>query len=176
MTSKESLQAAAERVKRETGHINLLVANAGMSGPMLDKLRARHSLAEFVDYAWKTPMEEFSEVYNMNCTATYYTILGKRLPAAQSFIYRSDWFSRTTAFLNLLDEGNKRGSPTKSQVIATASTASFLRNPRAGFAYCSSKAGVVSMLKSFATFCVPFGIRFNVIAAGRRSSPHALVR
>ncbi|KAA8642770.1 hypothetical protein EYZ11_002948 [Aspergillus tanneri] len=145
VTSKESLQAAAARVQQETGYINLLIANAGMSGPMLDKLRARHSLAEFVDYAWKTPMEEFSEVYNMNCTATYYTIL---------------------AFLNLLDAGNQRGSPTKSQVIATASTASFLRNPRAGFAYLSSKAGVVSMLKSFSTFCVPFGIRFNIIAAG----------
>lgn len=84
VTSKESLQAAAEQVKNETGHVNLLVANAGMSGPMLDKLRARHSLAEFVDYAWKTPMDEFSQVYNMNCSATFYTILGESPPSAQS--------------------------------------------------------------------------------------------
>ncbi|KAE7996944.1 hypothetical protein FH972_001620 [Carpinus fangiana] len=145
VTSKESLEAAAQKVKQETGYINLLVANAGITGPMLDKLKPRHTVAEFVKYVSQVPMQDFTEVYNMNCTATFYTVI---------------------AFLNLLDEGNNRGSLVKSQVIATASTASFLRNPRAGFAYCSSKAALVGMIKSFATFCVPFGIRFNVIAAG----------
>ena len=117
---------------------------------MLEKLKPRHSLQEFVDYAWKTPMAEFNDVYGLNCTAVYYTIL---------------------AFLDLLDEGNKKGNFAKSQVIATASTASFLRNPRAGFAYCSSKAGLISMMKCFSTFMVPFGIRFNAIAAGCMLSP-----
>lgn len=92
-------------------------------------------------------MEDFNAVYGLNCTALYYTVL---------------------AFLELLDEGNKRKNyqGCKSQVIATASTASFLRNPRAGFAYLSSKAAVISLIKCFSTFCVPWGIRFNAIAAG----------
>lgn len=113
---------------------------------MLKDLKPRHTLSEFVDFAWKTPMHEFTDTYALNCTASYYTVL---------------------AFLELLDEGNKsRYQGGKSQVIATASTASFLRDPRAGYAYLSSKAAVISLIKALSTFCVPWGIRFNAIAAG----------
>lgn len=92
-------------------------------------------------------MPEFDEVYSLNCTAVYYTIL---------------------AFLELLDEGNKRRKPgdVKSQVVATASMVAFQRDPRYGFAYCSSKAALISMIKCFATYGVTWGIRFNAIAAG----------
>jgi len=142
-----ALKAMAERVKAEVGYINLLVANAGKSGPMLETLKPRYTLSDFVNLAWSSPMADFNDVYGLNCTALYYTVI---------------------AFLELLDAGNKSGQYAggKSQVIATASTASFLRNPRAGYAYLSSKAAVISLIKSFSTFCVPWGIRFNAIAAG----------
>ncbi|OAK94568.1 NAD(P)-binding protein [Phaeosphaeriaceae sp. SRC1lsM3a] len=147
VTKQDDLKGMAETIKREVGYLNLLVANAGMSGPMLETLKPRHTLADFVEHAWASSMQDFNAVYELNCTAVYYTIL---------------------AFLELLDEGNNKKTygGGKSQVIATASTASFLRHPRAGFAYCSSKAGVVSMMKAFSTFCVPWGIRFNTLAAG----------
>lgn len=135
----------ADHIKQDAGFINLLVTNAGMTGPGLETLKTRHTLADFVAHAWESPMEDFSAVYNLNCTALYYTVL---------------------AFLELLDEGNKKKSYLRSQVIATASTASFLRNPRAGYAYLSSKAAVISLIKCFSTFCIPWGIRFNAIAAG----------
>lgn len=149
VTSQNDLQRIADTVRNEVGYINLLVANAGMSGPGLETLKPRHTLEDFVQHAWSSSMSEFNAVYDLNCTAVYYTVL---------------------AFLELLDEGNKKKTYEggKSQVIATASTASFLRHPRAGFAYLSSKAGVVSMMKAFATFCVPWGIRFNAVAAGRK--------
>lgn len=147
VTSKESLKNVADRVRREVGYVNLVIANAGKTGPGLETLKQRHTLAEFVEHAWNTSMDEFTDVYNLNCSALYYTVL---------------------AFLELLDEGNKRRTYHRSQVIATASTASFLRNPRAGYAYTSSKAAVISLIKSMSTFCVPWGIRFNAIAAGRK--------
>jgi NAD(P)-dependent dehydrogenase (short-subunit alcohol dehydrogenase family) len=136
----------ASRVRSESGHINLLICNAGMSGPTLEALKPRYTLADFVNYAWGSSMEDFNATYNLNCTAVFYTVL---------------------AFLELLDEGNKKKNYLKSQVIATASTASFLRVPRAGYAYTSSKTAVISLIKSLSTFCVPWGIRFNAIAAGR---------
>ena len=146
ITSQSDLESIRSHIKNEVGYINVLIANAGATGPMLKDLKPRHTLSEFVDLAWKTPMHEFTDTYALNCTASYYTVL---------------------AFLGLLDEGNKsRYQGGKSQVIATASTASFLRDPRAGYAYLSSKAAVISLIKSFATFCVPWGIRFNAIAAG----------
>jgi NAD(P)-dependent dehydrogenase (short-subunit alcohol dehydrogenase family) len=146
ITSQDDLKRIARQVEEDVGYVNVLIANAGMTGPMLEDLKPRHTLQDFVDHAWKTPMAEFDEVYGLNCTAMYYTIL---------------------AFMMLLDEGNSsRYQGGKSQVIATASTASFLRHPRAGYAYLSSKAAVISLIKCFSTFCVPWGIRFNAIAAG----------
>jgi NAD(P)-dependent dehydrogenase (short-subunit alcohol dehydrogenase family) len=147
ITSQDGLKAMADRVRQEVGYINLLIANAGMSGPMLESLKPRYTLQDYVKFAWATPMQEFTDTYGLNCTALYYTIL---------------------AFMELLDEGNKSSGYEggKSQVIATASTASFLRHPRAGYAYLSSKAAVISLIKAFSTFCVPWGIRFNAIAAG----------
>jgi NAD(P)-dependent dehydrogenase (short-subunit alcohol dehydrogenase family) len=152
VTKRDDLERLAEIVREDTGYVNLVVANAGMTGPGLQQLKPGHTLKEFVKHAWATPMDDFSAVYELNCTATYYT---------------------TLAFLELLDEGNRRKTYVKSQVIATASCASFLRNPMAGYAYCSSKAGVVSMMKCLSTFCVPWGIRFNVIAAGCKFTPHS---
>jgi NAD(P)-dependent dehydrogenase (short-subunit alcohol dehydrogenase family) len=137
----------AKRVSQEAGYINLLVANAGMAGPGLRGIGPRATATDFVRSAWTTPMPEFDKVYNLNCTATYYTIL---------------------AFLELLDAGNKRRQPgdSPSQVVATSSMVAFQRDPRYGFAYLSSKAALVSMIKSFATFGVSWGIRFNTIAPG----------
>lgn len=146
ITSQSDLEAAASQIRNEVGYINDLITNAGKTGRMLKDLKPRHTLSDFVDHAWKMPKHEFSDTYNLNCTALYYTVL---------------------SFLELLDEGNKsRYQGGKSQVIATASTASFLRDPRAGYAYLSSKAAVISLSKCFATFCVPWGIRFNAFAAG----------
>jgi len=154
VTSQDSLKSISAIVKSEVGHINLLIANAGITGPGLSNLKPRHTLSDFVEHCWKSPINSFTEVYNLNCSATFYTII---------------------AFLELLDAGNiKRDEGKegvfniKSQVIVTASSASFLRHPRAGFAYTSSKAALVSMMKSFSTFCIPWGIRFNALAAGCR--------
>ena len=154
ITSQHSLKAIASRIRDDVGYINVLIANAGMTGPMLEDLKPRHTLSDFVEHAWKTPMADFTNVYGLNCTALYYPVL---------------------ASLELLDEGNKsRYQGGKSQVIATASTASFLRHPRAGYAYWSSKAAVISLIKCFSTFCVPWGIRFNAIAAGCLCPPDVL--
>ncbi|KAL1979272.1 hypothetical protein VTN96DRAFT_6328 [Rasamsonia emersonii] len=146
VTSQDSLKAAADVVRQEVGYINVLVANAGMAGPGLKGLPPRATVSEFVQNAWNVPMAEFNAVYGLNCTAAFYTVL---------------------AFLELLDEGNKKGNyPLKSQVIATASMAGFMRDARYGFAYSSSKAALISLIKCFATYCVPWGIRFNALAAG----------
>jgi len=142
----------ADHVRQKVGYIDLLVTNAGMSGPRLHGLNPRASAADFVRSARASPMPDFTAVYNLNCTAVYYSIL---------------------AFLTLLDAGNKRrksGTP-HPQVIATSSMVAFQRDPRYGFAYLSSKSALISMMKSFATLGVSWGIRFNSVAAGRKYFP-----
>lgn len=150
VTSKEDLSAAVSHIASKTGYINLLVANSGITGPTLGGLQQdpKPSITQFADYLWKMDANSFNQTYEVNNTAVFYTI---------------------AAFLELLDKGNKKGNVEwKSQVIATASAGAFNRVPMAGYAYGSSKAGVVHMMKQFATTLVPYDIRSNVIAPGRK--------
>lgn len=151
VTDLESLLQMAEKVKSESGYLNLLVANAGIMGPRPVKNGPNEptpSLSEYRAHALKTPMEDFTNTYNVNTTAVYYT---------------------TLAFLELLGEGNEVGNMRagiRSQVIATSSIGGFSRLRGASFAYNSSKAAVTHMMKMLATSFVPYKIRCNVLAPG----------
>jgi NAD(P)-dependent dehydrogenase (short-subunit alcohol dehydrogenase family) len=76
-------------------------------------------------------------------------------------------FTTTMAFLELLDEGNKRRAPEKpkSQVITIGSVAGLTRAVPS-FIYSASKAGVMHLTKLLGNFLVPHDIRTNVIAPG----------
>jgi NAD(P)-dependent dehydrogenase (short-subunit alcohol dehydrogenase family) len=154
ITSQESLGNAASQVEKETGHINLLVANAGIMGP---KIRppldpATCSLDDFVEHAWKTPMEEFTNTYEVNVTGVYYSVL---------------------AFLKLLNTGNaarNRFRPeVTSQIVAVSSIAGYSRLRGASFAYNSSKAALTHLMKHLSSFCGRWNIRCNTIAPGEHA-------
>ncbi|PSN70643.1 NAD(P)-binding protein [Corynespora cassiicola Philippines] len=151
VTSQQSLLQLAANVESTTGYVNLVVANAGIMGPRPLKTapnEAPPSISEYRAHALETPMEEFTDTYNVNTTGVYYT---------------------TLAFLDLLDKGNQvgnMGSDWKSQVVATSSIGGFSRLKGASFAYNSSKAAVTHMMKMLATSFVPYKIRCNVLAPG----------
>ncbi len=92
MTSKDSLEAVAKQLKDEVGFINVLIANAGISGPGFAKLNEDATLTEFRNYIWNTPMQDVNDTFAVNVTGVLYTI---------------------AAFVDLLDEGNKRGNLTQ---------------------------------------------------------------
>lgn len=78
-------------------------------------------------------------------------------------------FFSVVAFLKLLDAGNKKANVEQaSQVIATSSIGGFNRKVPGGYAYGQSKAATTLLMKQMATNLVPYGIRSNVIAPGRR--------
>ncbi|KAI9883889.1 MAG: transcriptional repressor general negative regulator of transcription subunit 4 [Watsoniomyces obsoletus] len=147
VTSQESLAAVARKVRDDVGYVNLLVANSGISGPKAAQMKDDLSLAEFQEFIWSIPMDQTTDVFNVNFSGVLYTV---------------------TAFLELLDLGNKKGNVTQqSQVITTGSIAASARSNMVGFAYNSSKAAVTLLMKTLATYCGPkYGIRFNTIAAG----------
>jgi NAD(P)-dependent dehydrogenase (short-subunit alcohol dehydrogenase family) len=155
ITSQDSLSAIAKQIEDDTGYINLLVANAGIMGP---KIRppldpAKCSLDEFVEHAWKTPMEDFTHTYEVNVTGVYYSVL---------------------AFLKLLDAGNKGNNRFRegvsSQVVGVSSIAGYSRLRGASFAYNSSKAALTHLMKHLSTWCGRWDVRCNVISPGSMSS------
>lgn len=146
MTSKEDLARAVKHIEQAQGFVNVVIANAGYSGPSLQGLRPNASLSELQDHLWNWDSAQLTNVFEVNNIGVLNT---------------------TTAFLKLLEAGNKAGNVTqKSQVIATGSAGAYNRVPVGGYAYGGSKAGLIHMMKSFATGLVPYDIRANVIAPG----------
>lgn len=107
VTSKQSLKAAVDAITAEIGYINLLICNAGVAGPQVHQspLDDEVSVEEFAQSHWKIAFEDYSQVFEVNTVAIWYTSI---------------------AFLQLLNAGNKQGNVTqKSQIIATTSIAGF---------------------------------------------------
>lgn len=146
MTDKEDLARAVKHIEQKQGFINVLIANAGYSGPNLQGLRPNASLSELQEHMLSWDSQQLTNVFEINNVGVLNTII---------------------AFLQLLEAGNKAKNVTqKSQIIATGSAGAYNRVPFGGYAYGSSKAGLIHMIKSFATGLVPHDIRANVIAPG----------
>ncbi|KZL79227.1 short-chain dehydrogenase reductase, partial [Colletotrichum incanum] len=145
ITQKNDLERAVTEVKQAHGYVNVVIANSGISGPALKDLPPNPTIAQYRDFVFGWEQKDFTETFAVNTTGVFFTV---------------------AAFLELLDEGNKRGNfKQRSQVIATSSIGAYNRQPM-GFAYGSSKAAVVHMFKQLSTVLVPFNIRANVIAPG----------
>lgn len=149
VTSKDSLKAAADRVREELGYCDVVFANSGAitanNASIISNLD-NLDLKSIQEGLWAHDMEDFTQSFHINVSAAFYTVL---------------------AFLDLLDEGNKRAVvPQKSQAIITGSVASYSRLPKAGFAYGTSKAAAVQLAKQLATLLAPHKIRVNSIAPG----------
>ncbi|KAK2591232.1 Short-chain dehydrogenase/reductase sat3 [Conoideocrella luteorostrata] len=163
VTSKESLQSAVDVVKKDTGHVNLVVANAGALGPTkrLDDTLSIEELRKsmFEDVS----MEHFTETLDVNVTGAYFTML---------------------AFLELLDAGNKKalqggfGAPSlqdgddanvpaiQSQVIFMSSVGGYSRDGLSPPAYSASKSALTHLAKHASSNLSKYEIRVNVLAPG----------
>ncbi|RCI14284.1 hypothetical protein L249_6133 [Ophiocordyceps polyrhachis-furcata BCC 54312] len=149
VTSKDALAAAAERVRNEVGYCDVVFANSGVATAMVEDVvvnTATSTVKDVQQSLWKPSMEEFTKSLHVNVTAVFYTAV---------------------AFLDLLDEGNKRAVvPQKSQVVITSSIAGYIRVVVSSFAYASSKAAVTQLGKQLASTLAPFKIRVNTLAPG----------
>lgn len=153
VSDKESLSKVVDQVRKEQGYVNLLFANAGVSGPRdrskLGELSSgKPSIKDFQKAMWEPSADDYTKALHVNCTGVYYT---------------------TIAFLDLLEAGNKKGNLAQdSQVIVTSSVAGFSRYLASSFAYSTSKAAVNHLVKMLATIFAQngFHIRANLIAPG----------
>ncbi|KAK3657564.1 hypothetical protein LTR56_002339 [Elasticomyces elasticus] len=151
-TSHDDMQRIVDQITKETGYVDVLVANAGMttfdSSPNARPMpNAQSSVAEVRDYYFNyRPAQVWNDTLETNVGAVFTTCM---------------------AFLELLDAGNKRrdkAAPT-SQIIAIGSVGGLNRFTNS-FIYNASKAAVHHLMKNLGTFFVPFDIRTNIIAPG----------
>ncbi|KAK1960906.1 short chain dehydrogenase [Colletotrichum eremochloae] len=160
VTSKEDLQAAVDRVTKEVGYVNLVVANSGVVGPSV-RYNPSLSVSElrkvlFTDFS----MQDMTDVLHVNVTAAFFTM---------------------SAFLELLDAGNKNalkggfGKPDKegsdvvaiqSQVIFTSSISAYSRHYASSPPYMASKVAIMHITKHASSQLGRLGIRANGLAPG----------
>ncbi|KAJ9205593.1 hypothetical protein DTO271D3_2470 [Paecilomyces variotii] len=158
VTSKESLQAAYDTIAKQTDYVDLLVANSGIMGPSISPGQpgtpaGTQTLSELRDHLWATPIEDFSSVFNVNISGTFYTVLAF-IPLLQAALEK-----RPAPVPGKL-------SPPKPQVIITSSIGGFSRIAAFSPAYSMSKAATNHMVKSLSTMLVKHDIRVNGIAPG----------
>ena len=146
-TSQESLAAAASTVRSREGYVSVVIACAGVTGPLTGLPQEKTSIKELQTALWNTPIHEFTQTMNVNVSGVFYTAV---------------------AFLDLLDAANQKfpAPHPKSQVITVSSIAGFTRGPGGPIPYCTSKAGAIHMMKQLSTSFAPYKIRFNSIAPG----------
>lgn len=151
ITSKIDLQKSADIVQQEVGYLNVLICNSGTGGPESTQLGPTSTLNDFIKINWEHEVEDYTKTFEVNTAGYWYT---------------------TLAFLKLLHLGNeKKNISQRSQVIATCSTLGFGRlAPTARFAYGQSKAASTHLMKQLSTSLVPYGIRANILAPGRKAS------
>lgn len=170
VTSKTDLQAAVDHIATQVGYVNLVVANSGIIGPAV-RFSPTATLAETRTKLFdEFRMEDMTGTLHLNVTAAFFTM---------------------TAFLELLDAGNKNalkggfGKPIneesdvpaiQSQVIFTTSVSAFSRHWSSSPPYLTSKVAIMQVTKHASTQLARFGIRVNAIAPGCKSTLQELQR
>lgn len=165
VTSKDSLQAAVDKITADTGYINLLVANSGLIGTS-NIWGAGKSVADirrtlFTEHS----MEDFTHAFRVNVTGAFFTM---------------------AAFLELLDAGNRNAIQVdgyggvvgpgiavpaiQSQVIFTSSISAFVRGGATPPSYNGSKAAILHLAKQASSQLAHHGIRVNALAPGCKLS------
>ena len=144
VTSRASIEAAADTVARRVGEPSVLVNNAGIDQPP-DSPGGRHHIQEI-------PIDQFRRMVEVNLLGTFQVIqvFGARMTArgGGSIINIGSLYASVSPDPHFYDH--------------LAGNAPFVKSP----AYGASKAGVVNLTRFFATHWAGHGIRVNTLSPG----------
>ncbi|BFZ63248.1 hypothetical protein YB2330_004368 [Saitoella coloradoensis] len=143
ITDKAQIEELARQIKEKEGQVNLLVNNAGISGPT-GKAEGKDA-EEFKKNLWGQEFSEWNDVWNTNVASHYFTTIG---------------------FLPLLEAGTKSKTGFSSSIINISSISGLTKDHQSHFAYNSSKAASIHLTRLMAKEFAPLKIRVNTIAPG----------
>jgi NAD(P)-dependent dehydrogenase (short-subunit alcohol dehydrogenase family) len=144
ITSRASIEAAADAVVQKMGEPSILVNNAGIDQPP-DSPGGRHHLTDL-------PIDQFRRMVEVNLLGTFQVtqVFGERMAARG----RGSIINIGSLYASV--------SPDPHFYDHLAGNAPFIKSP----AYGASKAGVVSLSKFFATHWAQRGVRVNTLSPG----------
>ncbi|KAH8201061.1 hypothetical protein TruAng_004757 [Truncatella angustata] len=169
VTSQESINAAVSFIEKDSGHIDVLINNAGVANPFFDP-----SVAESIDELSRGLLaahKATQDVIQTN-TASIIGVSSSFLPLLHSGNLRRGWPGNKLTDHSTNTRQNQRAANVDqddsrtSQIITVSSISGFERHGMTGLAYSASKAGATHLGKVFATMLVQWNIRSNVIIPG----------
>ncbi|CZS98497.1 hypothetical protein WAI453_005767 [Rhynchosporium graminicola] len=144
VTKKEDLENLVKELEKKEKFINVLVCNAGISGPKAEpKSEDAKELKETLLQG--ESFQEWSETFNTNVSGVYFT---------------------TVAFLPLLQAGLPTHGDLSSSVIVISSMSGIMRHAQGHFSYNAAKGATVHLSKLMSYEFQKAGIRVNSIAPG----------
>ena len=144
VTSKADLEKLAADLEQREGRLDLLVANAGVSGP---RGRPDESHAPALkEKLWNAEdFEQWGAVFNTNVSAVYFT---------------------TIALLPLLQAATRTREHFAASVIVISSMSGLMRDSQGHFSYNAAKGATVHLAKLMSAEFQRAGVRVNSIAPG----------
>ncbi|KAF4549271.1 Short chain dehydrogenase-like protein 35 [Elsinoe fawcettii] len=167
VSSPSSLKDAVSTISSQTAFIDVLINNAGVTGPTHTDLYKATTIQQ-VSEMLLSNHDAWASTYAINTTAVI-TVSGAFLPLLHAGNVRRGWpdGKREVQKRVSVPEGQDADDLRTSQIVTVASIASFNREVTAGLAYTASKAGAAMLGKAMSHFLAGWGIRSNVIAPGR---------
>jgi len=144
VTSKDSLETLFAEISKKESHIDLLITNAGISGPKAEPNNEDASKLKETLFNSET-FSEWSSTFNTNVSAVYFT---------------------TVAFLPLLQAAKEAQAHFSPSVIVISSMSGIMRHAQGHFSYNAAKAATAHLAKLMSYEFKKTGIRVNSIAPG----------
>jgi len=170
VTDSASVKRVVEKVEKEVGWVDVLINNAGVTGPDHREVYAAKSIADVQDALLKDDADHWASAWAINSTAPL-LVAAAFLGLLEKANERKGWQSGKmeaggSARQRVVPQGADKSDLRTAQIITIASIAAFNKVLTLGLPYIGSKAAVVAMSKAMANFLGPWGIRSNLICPG----------
>lgn len=167
VTNPSSIADAVKTIEKETSHVDVLINNAGITGPDHTKIQSMATIQELQACMLKD-WDQWNTTYETN-TASVVAVSAAFLHLLDSGNNRRGWISGRREMQKREENysGEYKDDQRTSQIITVSSISGFNRHITASLPYTATKAAATMLGKSLATLLAPFGIRSNVIAPGR---------
>ncbi|MCJ1290469.1 hypothetical protein MMC34_002007 [Xylographa carneopallida] len=144
VTSKDDLEKLVKEIEAKEKHVNVLITNAGISGPKAEP--DSEDASELKDKLWNSEnFSQWSDTFTTNVSAVYFT---------------------TVAFLPLLQAATKEHGHRQPSVIVISSMSGIMRESQGHFSYNAAKGATVHLAKLMSAEFEKAKIRVNSIAPG----------